>query len=760
MEQARLRELEEQCIQDCVPPCSSACPLHVDVRQLVQAIRNEDYSGGTKVFRKSVPFPEIVARTCDEPCRQHCNRAKIGGEIEVAALELACLSQSNEPPAKWTILPKKKARVAVLGGGLSGITAAFDLARKGYSVSLFEWTDHLGGRLWQYSEDLLPRAVLLRELDAICQVGVELHLGRQADPRDLSAQYDAVYLGPGQDGAAGFDLAELDRVTFQFGQTNVFGGGSWLHAPSTIFSISDGRRAAISIDRFLQKVSLTASRVNEGAYDTCLVTNISEIPVVDVRLPADPAAGFSPAEAKAEADRCLLCECMECVKVCEYLKHYNNYPRKYVREIYNNLSIIMRTRTANKFINSCTLCGLCKEVCPTDFDMGQVNKEVRRTMVQTKKMPASAHDFALRDMAFSNSPRFADVFLPAGKETCGDLFFPGCQLAASNPEYVDRLCADLRGILPEMGVMLGCCGAPADWSGEEDIFNATILALRERWQDLGRPRLVLACSSCNRVFKEQFPEVETISVWELFEQHGLFPADKRSDRRMVVHDPCTSRYETAWQDSARAGLKRMGVEFGELKMSRNLTECCGYGGVAWLANPEMVQDIIDRRVHENEADYVTYCVMCRDLFANRGKPTLHLLDLLYGQDLNRLAVRRPPNYSQRHENRIRARGAVARQYSRKEVELVETYDHYQLILSDEIRNRLEDRLILVEDVQKVVEFAETSGMKFLNNENGHVLSYFRPNLITYWVEYTPEDGGYRIHDAYSHRMEFEGDSRL
>ena len=50
---------------------------------------------------------------------------------------------------------------------------------------------------------------------------------------------------------------------------------------------------------------------------------------------------------------------MECVKACEYLKHYGRYPRKYVREVYNNLSIVKGTRFANKLINSCALCGLC-----------------------------------------------------------------------------------------------------------------------------------------------------------------------------------------------------------------------------------------------------------------------------------------------------------------------------------------------------------------------------------------------------------------
>ena len=140
----------------------------------------------------------------------------------------------------------------------------------------------------------------------------------------------------------------------------------------------DGRRAATSIDRYLQKVSLTASRSNEGPYITRLYTNMQGIPALPEVPAVDPLQGYAEDEAIQEAQRCIQCECMECVKVCEYLKHYGGYPKKYVREIYNNLSIVMGTRYSNKFVNSCSLCGLCGEVCPEDLDMGIVAKKHAR----------------------------------------------------------------------------------------------------------------------------------------------------------------------------------------------------------------------------------------------------------------------------------------------------------------------------------------------------------------------------------------------
>lgn len=88
--------------------------------------------------------------------------------------------------------------------------------------------------------------------------------------------------------------------------------------------------------------------------------NVAPLPAVAM---IDPAAGLSDAEALAEAGRYLQCQCLECVKVCTYPGQFGGYPKTYAREIYNNQSIVMGERKANRLINSCSLCGLCESVC-------------------------------------------------------------------------------------------------------------------------------------------------------------------------------------------------------------------------------------------------------------------------------------------------------------------------------------------------------------------------------------------------------------
>lgn len=769
MDQNELRALEARCIQEEPPPCQATCPVHVDVRALAGAVGQGDFAGGLAEFRRVVPFPQIIARICDEPCRATCTRGKAGEPIQIRELELACVRHGAVAPEQKRRLPRRSGRVAVVGGGLSGLTAAFDLSRKGYSVSVYEAADRLGGALRQTPPDDLPDDLVVAELGILTQRGVELRPGERVSAVDpLRQQFDAVYVATGSgsspDGLSrnfAGDVA-VDPVTFAAGSDGVFAGGALLRPDqpaSPISAVADGRRAAISIDRYLQQVSLTASRTGEGSYVTRLFTSITGVAPLPAIQPARPADGFTSAEAMSEAARCLLCECMECVKVCPYLEHYDRYPRKGIREVYNNLSIVQGERKANRFINSCSLCGLCAEVCPTDLSMGAVCKDARQTMVRQGRMPPSAHDFALRDMAFSNSEQFALARHQRGTTTSTYVFFPGCQLSASTPGHVERVYADLQQRMDgPVGLLLHCCGVPADWAGRNDLFEAGLAELLSRLRALGDPTVILPCSSCYQSFQTNLPAVKIRSLWQLYAAQGL-PPDARpaAAATVAVHDPCSTRYEPAVQTGVRTIIDRLGYTIEELPLSREKTTCCSYGGHQWLANPAVARKVVERRLAESQRDYVTYCAMCRDFFAARGKRTLHLLDLIYDDDGRDGG--RGPGFSQRHENRARLRRRLLQEVWGEAMEDQAGYAAIRLFVSAEVRARLEERHILDEDLRRVLYHAEQTGARFFNRASGHWLASFRPTAVTYWVEYVPQDDGYLIVNAYSHRMQIVEDNQ-
>ncbi|MGC8660267.1 MAG: pyridine nucleotide-disulfide oxidoreductase/dicluster-binding protein, partial [Desulfomonilaceae bacterium] len=657
---------------------------------------------------------------------------------------------------------------AIVGAGLCGLTAAIDLSKKGYECLVIESTDRLGGSVWDYAQTELPSSEIEADLHTLLSPRITLEfektLGIDHSVSDLRARFEAVFLATGRltidsvlancfDG----EKFQINPLTFETKFDGVFSGGSVTridspHSPIT--SVSDGRRAAISIDRFLQGVSLTASRENEGAYQTRLFTNTAGVDFRDRIQISNPAGEYSEDEAASEAGRCLQCECMECVKVCEFLSSFNGYPRKYVRQIYNNLSIVMGQRHGNKLINSCSLCGLCKEVCPEELHMGEVCKSARQTMVEQGKMPPSAHEFAIRDMEFSNSDKCSLVRHQPHTDSSAFVFFPGCRLSGSLPANVENAYRYLMEHLDGgVGLMLGCCGAPAEWSGRQNDFEKVSEDFLGKWRQLGCPTVVAACSSCYAVFQKSLPEGKLRSLWETIDTCGLGnSANKQERKRFAVHDPCSSRHEPRVHQAVRNILKKLGCEVDELALSRGFTECCGYGGLMCFANKDLAAKVVNRRIEATPEDFVTYCAVCQDHFLSQGKNTLHLLELIFEKKDSITVFKRPLSYSAIRQGRLFLKKSLLQGLWKEVVDKAEEHEMIKLYISEEIQDLMAERMILTDDVQKVIDYAEKSGRKLINKSNGHFLAHHTPAKVTYWVEYSPSEQGFTVYNAYSHRM--------
>ena len=765
MDRQRVREWEARCIQEQPPACTATCPIHVDVRKMVECVREGAFADGFSTLARSVPFPGIISRICDHPCEPACKRGEAGDVVKIRALEQSCTDYAYRPPAP-AVLPKKEKRVAVVGGGLSGLTVAVELAIKGYDVVVFEAKARLLERLFAFDETILPRSVIFADLALLTTLGIEIRSKAWVSSglcNELADSFDALYLGPGPDPldpGAGVNsrpngLIAIDAFTFATSHPKVFAGGTQRYSPaaySPITSLHDGKCAALSIDRFLQGASLSGSRESQGSFSTRLYVNTRGIVPSSAVVAANPSHGYARDEAVHEAERCLPCQCMECVKVCEYLAHYKSYPKRYVREIYNNDCIIVGMHPSNRMVNTCSLCGLCETVCPEKLSMGEVCLEARQSMVQRGKMPPSTHDFALRDLAFSRSDAFTFVRHQPGFTSSEAIFFPGCQLSASSPEHVVHAYEYLRGkITGGVGLMLGCCGAPARWAGQKSLFADVLHSLKKDWERMGRPRMITACSTCYRMFRDNLPDMQIESLWKVIDQYGL-PATQPAVPRgtLAIHDPCTTRHEEGVQDDVRRILRKLGVETVELNQ-RGMTTCCGYGGLMQFADAAVADKVVHRRINQNTDDYLTYCAMCRDNFARRGKRAVHILDLVYASSDCDPAARPDPGFSTRQENRARLKTRMLRELW-GEI-MVETEQAIHLIISPEVRAQLERRMILVDDVRKVVAHAEATGEKILHPQSGRFIACYRPAAVTYWVEYSVQQTGIVIHKAYSHRMQ-------
>lgn len=764
MERQRIQEREAQCIQEQPPACTAGCPIHVDARGLAETVGKGDFPAAFALFARKVPFPAILARVCDRPCESACRRAEAGDAIAIRALERAAVELGSANAARPRLPRTRSKRVAVVGAGLSGLTAAYDLALKGREVVVYEFGAKPLRCLRKLPPSVLPDEVIDKDVSVLADLGVVINYNSPVDDArlaELAVIFDAVYLGMGPVAPVLPSLAmtetgriAVDPDTYATSNPKIFAGGGLRYGAtfSPITSVHDGRFAAQSIERLLQGASLTANRDDYGAHPTRLYTDTSRFapaPRVDM---ADPAAGYDCDEAIREARRCFPCQCLECVRVCEYLAHYGSYPKRYVREIYNNDSIVMGARKSNRMINSCSLCGLCAAVCPEGLGMAETCLEARQSMVARGKMPPSAHDFALRDLAFSASDAFALARHQPGHDTSAAVFFPGCQLSASSPGHVERVYEYLRAVIPGgVGLILGCCGAPAKWAGREDLHRQTRDAFVEQWRRLGAAPVIAACSTCFDMFGIDMPDMAVTPLWSVFERHGL-PVGAATPARLALHDPCTTRAAPEIRHSVRSLLARLGVEVEELN-DEGMGPCCGFGGLMEFANPEVADKVVDRRAGESDADFLAYCAMCRDNFARRGKRSLHLLDLIFPVAGADPAARPDPGFSGRHRGRARLKARLLRELW-KEDPMPEAKT-LPLILSPEVLAKVERRQILLDDIRQAIVAAERSGHGFRDPATGHLFATHRLATVTYWVEFTPGPDGATVHSAYSHRMEIE-----
>jgi len=768
MDQQGLHDIEYRCIQEEQPACQAACPLHVDVRKLMPLVRAGDMPGARKLLDRVMPMPTVLGRVCDHPCERNCIRGPIDAPLAVGNLERAIIDATG-PAAKPLSMPGKGKRAAVMGGDVSALTVAWDLGKKGYGVDVYLAGETPGGHLLGLT-DRLPAGALAAELEIMGRMQVAFHPGQSLDMAALErfcGDYDAVYVEMLDANFLSVGREAVDALTLGLtGRDGVFCGG--FVAPGQPLSVialaGEGRKAAVSMDRYMAGVSVVASREREGACPTRLFTNTQGVIPLPGVVPADPAVGLTPAEARAEAARCLECQCLECVKSCTYLAKYKGYPKVYARQIYNNLSIVQGARSYNQMINSCAMCGQCEELCPSGFSMPDLIATARRDMVSRGKMPLWAHEFVLEDMAFSQSDAFRLVRAAPGEATCSHLFFAGCQLGGDPAASVPAVYAHLRsGLAGGVGVGLACCGAPAWWAGRQDLAEAAMAAFRADWEALGQPRVIAACASCQATFARLAPEIPVVSLWRILldetglpEAGGLLPTGP-----VAVHDACTGRHDAAGLVAVREILGKIGVAVEELPASGRLASCCGFGGLQANAHPELAAATIARRVAESPRDFVATCSMCRDRLAGAGKRTYHLLDLLFSGGApgsGDPADRPDPGFSYRHEARARLKRTLLETVWR-EPQPPETPPAIPLVMPDAVRQVMEARHILDADVARAVAHAEATGRKFTDATTGRHLAGFATARVTYWALYERIDGAAHIHAAYSHRMNVSGVDR-
>lgn len=194
-----------RCLSCKDPKCVEGCPVNVDIPGFIKLVCEEDFSGAIERIKGTNALPAICGRVCPQEtqCEALCVLGKKGQPVAIGRLERFCADYERQTGVKVPEVPEPTGKkVAVVGSGPAGLTAAADLAKLGHKVTIFESLHKAGGVLsYGIPEFRLPKEIVRQEVEYIKQLGVELKpnyiIGRIKTLDELCDEFDAVFLGTG-----------------------------------------------------------------------------------------------------------------------------------------------------------------------------------------------------------------------------------------------------------------------------------------------------------------------------------------------------------------------------------------------------------------------------------------------------------------------------------------------------------------------------------------------------------------------------------
>ena len=309
--------------------------------------------------------------------------------------------------------------------------------------------------------------------------------------------------------------------------------------------------------------------------------------------------------------------CDVCIRECAFLRKYGS-PKEIARSVLADEGYHL----SRAF--ECSLCGLCAAVCPKRIDPGEMFLEMRREAFDRGSGSFEEHTPLLRYERMGTSRRFTLYCLPEG---CDTIFFPGCALSGTRPEFVKQVFAMLQKIDPGTGIVFDCCMKPSYSLGRDDHSKATFKEMQTFLIDHGVEKILAACPNCYSMFAGNGRSLNVGTIYETLAENGI--QAKSAKGLVTVHDPCVTRNTESVHRAVRSLLQRQGLDIEEMPHSGTSTLCCGDGGGVNLLAPDMSERWSTLRRQEAKGRrIVTYCAGCTNTLG-RHTPCSHVLDVFF-----------------------------------------------------------------------------------------------------------------------------------
>ncbi|MCX6280535.1 MAG: 2Fe-2S iron-sulfur cluster-binding protein [Bacteroidetes bacterium] len=401
-------------VGDCEAPCRRSCPAFMNIPEMNRLISSGQFTEALQLVREEIALPLILGYICPAPCEKACHRSSIDGAVSICLLKRFTADDiSRLYSGLLPSIERSGKRVAIIGTGPSGLSAAFYLLRRGHLAVLFDRHPEAGGLLrYHITEDKLPRKALASEIEVIRLMGAEFRMNtlitKDFFDQVLLHEYDAVIIATGREEKQitedfGLERDEhglkVSRTTLE-AHTRQPEAGTWNPEPGShgsrvtghgifacgnilhkrqmaVRSVAQGKAAALSAVHYLKTgkpgsachlFNSSFGRLNEAEYGEYL----KESGPASRLAPAKGfMGGFTEAEAMKEAARCMNCDCrkLSSCKLRIFASEYQAQQKKFAGP---NRKLITKS-VQHEFViyeaEKCIKCGICVEITRAEGEL-------------------------------------------------------------------------------------------------------------------------------------------------------------------------------------------------------------------------------------------------------------------------------------------------------------------------------------------------------------------------------------------------------